>query len=140
MDGHSGGYGAIACAETTKNPILVANAVLEKGPHPMLVGRAADDYAQELGHDCVANETFTTPLRQSHWHKHAEQFEADAPASNHISPVDLDTVGAVVYDVYGYLAAGGSAGEVTGKRGGRISDSAILGAGIYADASIAVAW
>ncbi|KAK2590538.1 hypothetical protein QQS21_011788 [Conoideocrella luteorostrata] len=46
VEGTSTHYGAVGCVETTKNPIHVANALLEHGPHTMLVGRAADEMAK----------------------------------------------------------------------------------------------
>ena len=79
---------------TTKNPILVANALLESGPHTMLVGRAADNLAKDLGFDVVSNEFFTTAFRLAHWKKQ--------PAFP-----EMGTVGAVVLDAHGRLAAGG---------------------------------
>ncbi len=43
------------------------------------------------------------------------------------------TVGCVVRDAKGHVAAGTSTGGVFGKRNGRIGDSPIIGAGVYAD-------
>ncbi|NBP80966.1 hypothetical protein EBU58_09685 [bacterium] len=43
------------------------------------------------------------------------------------------TVGVVVLDQMGNLAAGTSTGGMTGKRWGRIGDSPVIGAGTYAD-------
>src|SRR5581483_2826544 len=43
------------------------------------------------------------------------------------------TVGAVARDGRGHVAAATSTGGLAGKRAGRVGDSAILGAGTYAD-------
>ena len=43
------------------------------------------------------------------------------------------TVGCVVLDIHGNLAAGTSTGGLTNKKFGRIGDSPIIGAGTYAD-------
>ena len=43
------------------------------------------------------------------------------------------TVGAVALDRQGNLAAGTSTGGLTNKRFGRVGDSAVIGAGTYAD-------
>lgn len=48
------------------------------------------------------------------------------------------TVGCVVLDTHGHLAAATSTGGLTGKRYGRIGDSPIIGAGTYADDTVAV--
>jgi beta-aspartyl-peptidase (threonine type) len=45
----------------------------------------------------------------------------------------MGTVGCVVLDKYGNLAAGTSTGGMTNKMYGRVGDSTIVGAGTYAD-------
>ncbi len=45
---------------------------------------------------------------------------------------EFGTVGVVVLDSHGNLAAGTSTGGTTGKRWGRVGDSPIIGAGTYA--------
>lgn len=50
----------------------------------------------------------------------------------------LGTVGALVLDMYGHLAAGESTGGTTGKHSGRIGDTAILGAGLFANERLAL--
>ena len=47
-----------------------------------------------------------------------------------------NTVGAVARDAAGHLAAATSTGGVAGKRAGRVGDSAIPGAGTYADDAV----
>jgi L-asparaginase / beta-aspartyl-peptidase len=133
VDGHSGAYGAVGCVTTTKNPILVANALLRYGRHCMLVGQAADDMAKKLGLETVANNYFTTVLRRAHW-------EQKVRLGNKDTECDLGTVGAIVLDSRGQLAAGGSTGGPVGKLSGRIGDTAILGAGLYADSRVGVVW
>ena len=46
------------------------------------------------------------------------------------------TVGAVAIDVHGRIVAGTSTGGYTGKRPGRVGDSALIGAGTYADSRL----
>jgi len=45
----------------------------------------------------------------------------------------MGTVGVVALDRHGNLAAGTSTGGLTGKAAGRVGDSAVIGAGTYAD-------
>ena len=45
-------------------------------------------------------------------------------------------MGAVAIDVQGRIAAGTSTGGYTGKRPGRVGDSALIGAGTYADSRL----
>ncbi|KAK3936397.1 nucleophile aminohydrolase [Diplogelasinospora grovesii] len=104
---------------------------MDHGPHTMLVGRAADETTKKLGFDVVANNYFTTPFRKAYWDQTSRLGQRDAGS-------EMGTVGAIVLDSYGHLAAGGSTGGPTGKIDGRIGDTAILGAGLYADARLGV--
>jgi L-asparaginase / beta-aspartyl-peptidase len=54
------------------------------------------------------------------------------------APGRFGTVGAVALDAAGGLAAATSTGGVSGKLPGRVGDSAIIGAGTFADADGAV--
>ncbi|PCG93817.1 Aminoacyl-tRNA synthetase, class II (D/K/N) [Penicillium occitanis (nom. inval.)] len=124
VDGASKTYGAVGLLETTKNPIRLANELLEHGPHTIMVGTAADDMAKKLGLETVPNSYFSTAFRKGLWER---------SKGNKIVSGANGTVGAVVLDSYGQLAAGGSTGGGTGKMDGRLGDTAILGAGLYAD-------
>jgi isoaspartyl peptidase/L-asparaginase-like protein (Ntn-hydrolase superfamily) len=53
---------------------------------------------------------------------------------------NFGTVGAVVLDIYGNLAAASSTGGLHGKEPSRIGDTANPGAGIWADHSSAIIW
>lgn len=117
----------------TKNPILTAKALAEHGPHCVLVGVAADDHTKHLGLETVPNEYLLTPFRHTHW-KRSSQAHHDDPED------DLGTVGALVLDSHGDLAAGGSTGGTMGKLSGRIGDTAVLGAGLFANDRVAFVW
>jgi beta-aspartyl-peptidase (threonine type) len=60
------------------------------------------------------------------------------PKSKIQNPKSLGTVGAVACDADGRLAAATSTGGMTNKRFGRVGDSALIGAGTYADDICAV--
>lgn len=129
VDGATGKYGAVANTRLIKNPIYAADLLLRKGPHPMLVGPAADAMAKKEGLVTVQNNYFTTEARLSHL--------KSSMAAGDDGDLSLGTVGAVVLDSQGRLAAAGSTGGTTGKMPGRIGDTAILGAGLYANSDIA---
>lgn len=99
----------------------------------MLVGKDADDLAQKYGLDTVPNSAFTTPFREAYWKKVMSSERQDMDSQ-------IGTVGAVVLDSHGRFAAGGSTGGPTGKSSGRIGDTAVLGAGLYADKELSVVW
>ncbi len=128
MDGKTLEAGAVAGSRTTKNPILLARAVMANSKHVMLSGAGADQFSREQGLEQVYPSYFSTPER-------LEQLEK--MKAQKLSSFDVDlkygTVGAVAVDSEGNIAAGTSTGGLTGKRWGRIGDSPIIGAGTYAD-------
>ena len=128
MDGSTRAAGAVAAATHTRNPIRLARAVMEKGPHVFLSGAGADEFSRENGLEQVDPDWFATPER---W-RQLEELKA-----RKLGWYDVDlkygTVGAVAVDTKGHVAAGTSTGGLTGKRWGRIGDSPIIGAGTYAD-------
>jgi beta-aspartyl-peptidase (threonine type) len=128
MDGKTLGAGAATGARYTKNPILLARAVMEKSPHVMLSREGADEFSREQGLEQVSPDYFATPER---W-RQLEELKAKK-----LGWYDIDmkygTVGAVAVDIDGNVAAGTSTGGLTGKRWGRIGDSPVIGAGNYAD-------
>ena len=131
VDSAAGAYGAVTCVRHLKDPIRGARAVMEGCHHCVLSGSAADDYSSSLQSSRVPNDFFTTDVRRQHWEACQSQKTP--------SPVDLETVGAVVLDSHGNLAAAGSTGGMTNKLNGRIGDTAILGAGLWADKRVAMA-
>ena len=128
MDGKTLGAGAVTAVRYTKNPILLARAVMEKSPHVFLSREGADEFSRENGLEQVNPDYFATPER---W-RQLEELKAKK-----LGWYDVDlkygTVGAVAVDSDGNVAAGTSTGGLTGKRWGRIGDSPMIGAGNYAD-------
>ncbi|KAF2020256.1 N-terminal nucleophile aminohydrolase [Aaosphaeria arxii CBS 175.79] len=131
VDGRSGLYGAVSCLMTTKNPILAANAILQHGVHCMMVGNAADSMAQKVGLESVPNTYFETAIRRAYW---------ASTIRNRQRSIEFEsgTVGAVALDIHGHIAAGGSSGGISGKNKGRIGDTAVFGAGLFADSKLGV--
>jgi len=113
--------GAVAGAKNVRNPIEAAYAVMTQSPHVMLSGEGADKFAAEKGLETVENSYFATPRTL----QLIEQFKEENEKNG--------TVGCVVLDKHGDLAAGTSTGGMLKKRWGRIGDSPVVGAGTYAD-------
>jgi len=113
--------GAVAGVKTVKNPIKAAYAVMTQSPHVMLSGEGADKFAAGQGLEIVDNSYFATPRTL----RIIEQFKEENEKKG--------TVGCVVLDKHGNLAAGTSTGGMLRKRWGRIGDAPIVGAGTYAD-------
>jgi L-asparaginase / beta-aspartyl-peptidase len=143
MDGHTRRAGAVAGLRSTRNPVCAARAVMEASGHVMLIGAAADAFAAAQGLEQVSPDWFGTPERLAQLRR--AQGVGTAAILDHDGaqpPLDerhkFGTVGAVALDAQGRLAAATSTGGMTNKRPGRVGDSPILGAGCYADGTVAV--
>ncbi len=125
MDGATLRCGAAVGLKRTANPVALARAVMERTPHVMLAGAAADRFAARQGLRTAGRDYFRDDTRP-------RLVEAARRASAH------GTVGAVAVDSAGHLAAATSTGGVHGQMTGRVGDTPVIGAGTYADARCAV--
>lgn len=126
MDGKSLKAGAAACLKTVKNPVQLARAIMERSNYVFLAGPGADSFAIEHGLDTRSSDYFFTAQRYEEWQR--KLYETGIQQQ-----MKLGTVGAVALDKFGNLAAAASTGGLVNKRQGRVGDSAIIGAGTYAD-------
>ena len=124
MDGKTKNAGAVAGVKTVRNPISAARAVMEKSKHVMFAGEGAEAFAREQGLEEVENAWFTTERRLQSLDRVLEKQAEKRDKRG--------TVGAVALDINGNIAAGTSTGGMTAKKPGRVGDSPIVGAGIYA--------
>lgn len=129
MDGATERAGAVIGIQRVRYPIAAARAVLEYAPHVVLAGEGAEQFALAHGCDRVEPSFFVTERAQQALERFRTQHKR----------VELGTVGAVALDERGHLAAGNSTGGVTGKLRGRVGDTPIIGAGTYANRTVAVA-
>ncbi|MCW5766750.1 MAG: isoaspartyl peptidase/L-asparaginase [Phycisphaeraceae bacterium] len=137
MDGSTLRCGAVAGVRTVKNPISLARLVMEKTRHVLLMGDGAEEFAGTVGVERVPNSYFDTEHRRKILEEVLrERARTDAGAPSPGST--YGTVGCVVRDARGNLAAATSTGGMTAKKFGRVGDSPIIGAGNYADAFAAV--
>jgi beta-aspartyl-peptidase (threonine type) len=122
MDGRTGKVGAICAATWPANPVRVAARVAEIGGPPdgpvLLAGTGADRFAQDWGY---------LPMTPA--------MLADATGETDDAPTG--TVGAVAVDTTGSVAAATSTGGRVGQLPGRVGDSPIPGAGVWADSRTA---
>jgi beta-aspartyl-peptidase (threonine type) len=118
MEGALLGAGAVALVRGVANPIHLARAVMEEGREVFLAGDAAGALARRRALRVVAPDALVTQAARRAWRARRAAAE---------------TVGAVACDARGHVAAATSTGGVAGKRCGRIGDSAVIGAGTYAD-------
>jgi beta-aspartyl-peptidase (threonine type) len=140
MDGLDRSCGAVANVRKSKNPISLARAVRDKTPHVFLVGDEADAFGVQLGLATETGDYFKTQEQLESWREWKKRQEAKKQSTSrndHDRGEDrlfyLGTVGCVVMDKAGNLAAATSTGGLLGKKYGRIGDTPIIGAGTYAN-------
>ncbi len=149
MDGKSLKAGCVAFVKNIKNPIRLARLVMERTGHVLLAGEGANQFAEQLGIETAPDEYFFTEHRWLQLQEaiasgrvqldHTESEPgAVATGSHAASTKPIGTVGAVACDQNGHLAAATSTGGMTNKKFGRVGDTAIVGAGTYADQTCAV--
>jgi isoaspartyl peptidase/L-asparaginase-like protein (Ntn-hydrolase superfamily) len=141
-----GRFGGVACVEAVKNPVLVAARVIDT-PHLLLVGEGATAFARRLGFP--AYDPVTEGAKKKYARCVAElrgtgdgAYADDAAPWKKVppkqlwnfpgEPLDCDTVGAVVRDAHGRFAATASTGGTLYMLKGRVGDSPLMGAGVYA--------
>ncbi|MEM6471207.1 MAG: isoaspartyl peptidase/L-asparaginase, partial [Planctomycetota bacterium] len=125
MDGETRACGAVAAVISIRNPIEAARLVMTDTKHVLLAGRNADRFASKNGLTTVGRNYFRV--------KRSAAPNRDQNVDVASDPHSKGTVGCVVLDRHGNLAAGTSTGGLSGKLPGRVGDSPIVGAGTYAD-------
>jgi len=124
--------GGVVLVSRVRNPIVLARAVMERTPHLLLGGAGAERLAREAGLRLCRPADLISQRACERWLASRGELDVVPPP-----PRDADahgTVGAVALDSHGDLAAATSTGGVSGKLPGRIGDSAIVGAGLFANA------
>jgi beta-aspartyl-peptidase (threonine type) len=143
MDGKTLCTGAVGALKGYRHAISVARQVMERLPHAMLAGEGAARFAEEINaeKDVLLTdkaessyrswiERRISPLDQQNW--------PEAPLAGYAWPEDnsqepKDTIVFAAIDAQGNLAVGGSTSGWAFKYPGRLSDSGIVGTGLYAD-------
>jgi beta-aspartyl-peptidase (threonine type) len=144
MDGRDLTAGAVGALQGFEHPISIARKVMEHLPHVFLVGQGAGRFAAEMGFE--RRELLTEEARQS-WQERLlaampeEEFRQlpDLPDLHHWVEIATDperakgTVNFLARDAQGNLCAGTSTSGWAWKYPGRLGDSPVIGAGLYAD-------
>ena len=128
-----GNCGSVGCIQHILHPISVARMVMEKTPHVMLVGDGALQFALENGFPKSTQEM--TPEVKAAWEKWKSE--------NHYQPVidknNHDTIGMVAMDSMGDVSGSCTTSGLAWKIHGRVGDSPIIGAGMFADNEVGAA-
>ncbi len=144
MDGRGLTAGAVGAMQGFRHPISVARKVMDTLPHVLLVGQGAERFAAEMGFQ--RTELLTEEARRV-WE---DRLRAAMPEDAFCQLSTLNdlwrwvkvatdperakgTVNLLAQDAHGNLCAGTSTSGWAWKHPGRIGDSPIMGAGLYAD-------
>lgn len=133
MHGAQQDAGAVAGVRHIKNPIALARDVMRSSDHVLLIGKGAEKFAFEQGHEYTEQDYFFTERRYEQLQSMKEKGLFALSESKYPDDKKYGTVGAVALDMQGNLAAATSTGGVTNKKYGRVGDTAIIGAGTYAE-------
>ena len=156
MDGHALKAGAVTFVKNIKNPVKLARLIMENTEHILLAGEGANQFAEQMGVRTEPDEYFFTEhrwlqlqeamadgrIQLDHVLNSSPSYEGGVDAAlggrGRSTAKPIGTVGAVACDANGHLAAATSTGGMTNKKFGRVGDTAIIGAGTYADETCAV--
>ncbi len=134
MEGAGLNAGAVASVSHIKNPINLALKVMTNSEHVLLMGEGAEEFARQQGFEMMDPAYFYTDFRWQQLQRVKAKEAAQAETTREDQQDQwFSTVGAVVLDQQGNLAAGTSTGGTANKRWGRVGDSPIIGAGTYAN-------
>lgn len=137
--------GSVAGASMVRNPISLARACMEKTDHVFVAGEGPlRKFARTVGFEITQLEP--TEMRLKQYEDYMKKMKAgdlnEWPRNSALLPQyqklgynDMDTVGAVAIDSRGDLCAGVSTGGRFMKLPGRVGDSPIPGAGLYANST-----
>mgnify|MGYP001546819603 FL=1 len=136
MDGRDLSAGAVAAVDNIANPVQLARLVMTESEHVMLISEGAMRFADHCGMERVPEDYFYTPDRVEQLHQarlqHKIMLDHDDTGED-TEDQKYGTIGAIARDPEGNLAAATSTGGIVNKRMGRVGDSPIIGAGVYAD-------
>jgi N4-(beta-N-acetylglucosaminyl)-L-asparaginase len=145
----NGDCGAVLALERIKHPISVARMVMEKTPHVMLAGEGALQFAIENGFKSENLLTDSSKQAWQEWLKKSEYkpsinienslYYKTAPDKLPGNKYNHDTIGMLALDAQGNLSAACTTSGMAYKLHGRVGDSPIVGAGLYADHEVGAA-
>ena len=124
--------GSVAFLEKIKHPISVARKVMETTPHIMLVGEGAQKFALENGFTLDDYQNPESIKAYKEWLVKSE-YKPIINIENH------DTIGMIAMDANNNLSGACTTSGLAYKIRGRVSDSPIIGAGLYVDNEIGAA-
>jgi L-asparaginase / beta-aspartyl-peptidase len=125
--------GGVVLVGRVRNPIELARVVMERTPHLLMGGAGAERLARQFGVRVCRAADLVSQRARERWLTSRGEPTGHLPRVDDSASVSHGTVGAVALDSRGDIAAATSTGGVSGKLPGRIGDSAMIGAGLFAN-------
>jgi N4-(beta-N-acetylglucosaminyl)-L-asparaginase len=149
MEGSTHRAGAVASLRNIRNPSKVAKLVMERTDHVLLVGEGALRFARAHGFE---EESLLTDRAREEWLRWKEGLsrsddwlpphtEFDKDISGLFEPFHRHsgTIHCSAIDLHGNISAVTTTSGLAFKLPGRVGDSPIIGAGLFADNEIGAA-
>ena len=121
-----GNAGSVSFLQHIMHPTTVARRGMEKTPHVMLAGEGALQFALSEG---FKKENLLTANARQAW----EEWKQKSEYKPVINVERHDTIGMVALDVQQRIAGACTTSGMAFKMHGRVGDSPIIGAGMFAD-------
>ncbi|MEM3426458.1 MAG: N(4)-(beta-N-acetylglucosaminyl)-L-asparaginase [Thermoproteota archaeon] len=140
MDGSTLRAGSVAAVRNVQNPISLARRVMEKTPHVMIAGEGAVKLAKFFG--LYVDKVDLQPEARIEWEKRLKTALSAHSREDSIEywlklfsegGYNHDTIGCVAMDDNQNIVSGCSTSGYAFKLVGRVGDSPIIGAGLYAN-------
>src|SRR5215467_2521764 len=143
MDGTTLRTGSVGAVKGYLHPISIARAVMERLPHVFMVGAGAERFAREIGAEAGENLIADSKRVWQRWYEHevpeaSKKRWSEAPlielCKQSVDPeIGKDTTTFIALDSKNQIAGGVSTSGWAWKYPGRLGDSPVIGAGMYAD-------
>jgi L-asparaginase / beta-aspartyl-peptidase len=142
MDGRDISAGSVGIVQGIKNPVKLARQIMERTDHLMMVGdglsklldlfdKDIERYHHDISETLLNKYSSLMNNAQKRWKKNSRLLAPYTQSQK--NDQYYGTVGAVSIDKHGNVASAVSTGGRWLKIPGRIGDSAVIGAGFYAD-------
>lgn len=128
--------GAVAGIKNIKNPISLARKVMEETDHVLIISEGAEKLAKVFNFEDYNPITEESIQKYRKLKEEIDKFDKFKKLSEFMKKYPqyfMGTVGAVVVNSKGVIVSGSSTGGIVLKLKGRVGDTPIVGAGIYAN-------
>ncbi len=128
--------GAVAGIKNIKNPISLARKIMEETDHVLIISEGAQKLAKVFGfeeYNPITEDSIKRYNIAKEKIREVERFKKLKEFMDKYPNYFIGTVGSVVVNSKGVIVSGSSTGGTILKLKGRVGDTPLIGAGIYAN-------